>query len=142
MNDTSPAESKPPEPVPADDPGRVLTHVSPDTDDSLPHLGVVGDTSHSSRAITRGTGSTTKACTLLPSAPPNVTLRSRRSCDSELDRARRSISSSAASKRPDACFDSGAAIRSFHSRRAAGAMATGPRKRSENGRLLRRPEAV
>jgi quercetin dioxygenase-like cupin family protein len=44
MNDTSPAESKPPGPVPADDPGRVLTHVSPDTDDSLPHLGVVGDT--------------------------------------------------------------------------------------------------
>ena len=44
MNDTPPAESKPPGPVPADDPGRVLTHVSPDTDDSLPHLGVVGDT--------------------------------------------------------------------------------------------------
>jgi quercetin dioxygenase-like cupin family protein len=44
MNDTSPAESKPPGPVPADDTGRVLTHVSPDTDDSLPHLGVVGDT--------------------------------------------------------------------------------------------------
>ena len=44
MNDTSPAEPKSPGPVPADDPGRVLTHVSPDTDDSLPHLGVVGDT--------------------------------------------------------------------------------------------------
>src|SRR5450432_1927662 len=44
MNDTSPAEPKPPAPIPADDPGRVLTHVSPDTDDSLPHLGVVGDT--------------------------------------------------------------------------------------------------
>src|SRR5271156_5386314 len=44
MNDTSPAESKPTGPVPADDPGRVLTQVSPDTDDSLPHLGVVGDT--------------------------------------------------------------------------------------------------
>lgn len=44
MNDTPPAQSKPPGPVPADDPGRVLTHVSPDTDDSLPHLGVVGDT--------------------------------------------------------------------------------------------------
>ena len=44
MNDTPPAESKPPGPVPADDPGRVLTHVSPDSDDSLPHLGVVGDT--------------------------------------------------------------------------------------------------
>ncbi len=44
MNDTSPAESTPPGPVPADDPGRALTHVSPDTDDSLPHLGVVGDT--------------------------------------------------------------------------------------------------
>jgi quercetin dioxygenase-like cupin family protein len=44
MNDTPPTESTPPAPVPADDPGRVLTHVSPDTDDSLPHLGVVGDT--------------------------------------------------------------------------------------------------
>jgi quercetin dioxygenase-like cupin family protein len=44
MNDTSPAESRPPGPVPADDTGRVLTHVSPDTDNSLPHLGVVGDT--------------------------------------------------------------------------------------------------
>jgi quercetin dioxygenase-like cupin family protein len=44
MNDTSSAESEGPGPVPADDPRRVLTHVSPDTDDSLPHLGVVGDT--------------------------------------------------------------------------------------------------
>src|ERR1700675_2516505 len=44
MNDTPPADSKPPGRVPADDPGRVLTHVSPDTDDSLPHLGVVGAT--------------------------------------------------------------------------------------------------
>ena len=44
MNDTSPADSKPQGLVPPDDPARVLTHVSPDTDDSLPHLGVVGDT--------------------------------------------------------------------------------------------------
>ena len=44
MNDNSPAESKPPGPVPADDPERALTHVSPDTDESLPHLGLVGDT--------------------------------------------------------------------------------------------------
>ncbi len=44
MNDSPPAQSKPPGPVPADDPGRALTHVSPDTDDSLPHIGVVGDT--------------------------------------------------------------------------------------------------
>src|SRR6266576_4309584 len=44
MNDTPPAESQQPGPIPADDPGRVLTHVSPDTDESLPHLGVVGDT--------------------------------------------------------------------------------------------------
>jgi quercetin dioxygenase-like cupin family protein len=44
MNDTSAAESTPPAPVRADDPGRVLTHLSPDTDESLPHLGVVGDT--------------------------------------------------------------------------------------------------
>ncbi len=44
MNDTPPAESKPQGLVPPDDPARVLTHVSPDADDSLPHLGVVGDT--------------------------------------------------------------------------------------------------
>jgi quercetin dioxygenase-like cupin family protein len=44
MNDTPPAESKSPGPIPADDPGRDLTHVSPDTDESLPHVGVVGDT--------------------------------------------------------------------------------------------------
>jgi quercetin dioxygenase-like cupin family protein len=44
MNDTLPAESNPSGGIPADDPGRVLTHVSPNTDESLPHLGVVGDT--------------------------------------------------------------------------------------------------
>jgi quercetin dioxygenase-like cupin family protein len=33
-----------PGPIPADDPGRALTHVSPDSDESLPHVGVVGDT--------------------------------------------------------------------------------------------------
>ena len=44
MNDNSAAASKKPGPVPADDPERALTHVSPDTDESLPHLGVVGDT--------------------------------------------------------------------------------------------------
>jgi quercetin dioxygenase-like cupin family protein len=44
MNDNPPTESTAPEAVPADDPGRILTHVSPDTDESLPHLGVVGDT--------------------------------------------------------------------------------------------------
>jgi quercetin dioxygenase-like cupin family protein len=44
MSETSPAESEPLGPIPADDPGRALTHASPDTDDSLPHLGVVGDT--------------------------------------------------------------------------------------------------
>jgi quercetin dioxygenase-like cupin family protein len=44
MNSTSPAESAPPGPIPADDPRRVLAHVSPDTDESLPHFGVVGDT--------------------------------------------------------------------------------------------------
>src|ERR1700722_1521915 len=44
MNDTFPSESTPSAPVPADDPGRVLTRVSPDIDESLPHLGVVGDT--------------------------------------------------------------------------------------------------
>jgi len=44
MTDNSPAASQPPAPVPADDPDRRLKHASPDTDESLPHLGVVGDT--------------------------------------------------------------------------------------------------
>jgi quercetin dioxygenase-like cupin family protein len=44
MNDTPSAASNPPAGIPADDPGRVLTHVSPNTDESLPHLGVAGDT--------------------------------------------------------------------------------------------------
>ena len=44
MIDTPTAESTPSGTIPADDPGRVLTHVSPDTDESLPHLGVVCDT--------------------------------------------------------------------------------------------------
>ena len=44
MNDHSPSESTPSAPLPADDLRRALTHVSPDTDASLPHLGVVGDT--------------------------------------------------------------------------------------------------
>ncbi len=52
MNDSPPVESQSqppgpppaPAPVPPDDPRRNLTHVSPDTDASLPHLGVVGDT--------------------------------------------------------------------------------------------------
>jgi quercetin dioxygenase-like cupin family protein len=44
VSDTPPPESQPPRPIPADDPRRVLTHVSPDADESLPHLGVVGDT--------------------------------------------------------------------------------------------------
>ena len=44
MNEPVPPEPTPPEPIPADDPGRGLTHVSPDTDESLPHLGLVGDT--------------------------------------------------------------------------------------------------
>jgi quercetin dioxygenase-like cupin family protein len=44
MNELSTAESKRDAPVPPDDPTRVLTHASPDTDESMPHLGVVGDT--------------------------------------------------------------------------------------------------
>jgi quercetin dioxygenase-like cupin family protein len=44
MNNDTPAESQPSWPIPADDPGRELTHASPDRDQSLPHLGVVGDT--------------------------------------------------------------------------------------------------
>jgi quercetin dioxygenase-like cupin family protein len=44
MNEISTAEPEPTEPVPLDDPARLLTRASPDTDESLPHLGVVGDT--------------------------------------------------------------------------------------------------
>ena len=44
MNDTPSPASNLSGGIPADDPGRVLTHVSPDTDESLPHFGVVGDT--------------------------------------------------------------------------------------------------
>ena len=44
MNHSPQVESQPSAPVPPDDPGRHLTHASPDVDASLPHLGVVGDT--------------------------------------------------------------------------------------------------
>ena len=45
MNDVpSAAESTSPGAIPADDPARLLTHAKPDIDESLPHLGVVGDT--------------------------------------------------------------------------------------------------
>jgi quercetin dioxygenase-like cupin family protein len=44
MTEDSLVGSLDPGPIPADDPSRALTHVSPDSDDSLPHLGVVGDT--------------------------------------------------------------------------------------------------
>jgi mannose-6-phosphate isomerase-like protein (cupin superfamily) len=44
MKDRSTSASGPPTPVPADDSTRRLTHARPDTDESLPHLGVVGDT--------------------------------------------------------------------------------------------------
>lgn len=44
MNRTSPAESTPPAAVPPDDLERALTCVNPNTDESLPHIGVVGDT--------------------------------------------------------------------------------------------------
>ena len=44
MTDRTPMDSSPAGPIPADDPGRTLTHASPDSDQSLPHLGVVGDT--------------------------------------------------------------------------------------------------
>jgi quercetin dioxygenase-like cupin family protein len=44
MTDSKPMDSAPAGPIPADDPGRTLTHASPDSDQSLPHLGVVGDT--------------------------------------------------------------------------------------------------
>jgi quercetin dioxygenase-like cupin family protein len=44
MTEHSLAEPPQTRPIPADDLGRDLTHVSPDTDESLPHIGVVGDT--------------------------------------------------------------------------------------------------
>src|SRR5580765_5274222 len=44
MNDHAAAEPMPSAPIPPDDPARKLMHVQPDTDDSLTHLGVVGDT--------------------------------------------------------------------------------------------------
>jgi quercetin dioxygenase-like cupin family protein len=44
MSEPPTAGSTPEAAVPPDDPARLLTHVSPDTDESLPHLGVVGDT--------------------------------------------------------------------------------------------------
>jgi quercetin dioxygenase-like cupin family protein len=43
MNANSPAEPQPPGPIPADDPDRALTHARPNTDESLPHIGVSGD---------------------------------------------------------------------------------------------------
>jgi quercetin dioxygenase-like cupin family protein len=44
MNASSHPDSPTPGPIPDDDPSRALTHVNPGTDDSLLHLGVVGDT--------------------------------------------------------------------------------------------------
>jgi quercetin dioxygenase-like cupin family protein len=44
MSDSLPAGSPPPGAIPPDDPDRALTVARPDTDDSLEHLGVVGDT--------------------------------------------------------------------------------------------------
>jgi quercetin dioxygenase-like cupin family protein len=44
VNDHSPVESQLQGQIPPDDPNRALTHVNPDTDRSLPHIGVVGDT--------------------------------------------------------------------------------------------------
>jgi quercetin dioxygenase-like cupin family protein len=42
MSADTPAQTFPP--IPPDDPARSLTAAQPDTDDSLPHIGVVGDT--------------------------------------------------------------------------------------------------
>ncbi len=44
MNEISTADPEPETPVPPDDLSRMVVHMSPDTDESLPHLGVVGDT--------------------------------------------------------------------------------------------------
>src|SRR5476649_1925512 len=41
---TEPLSTSPPSPVPPDDPKRELTVARPDADESLPHLGLVGDT--------------------------------------------------------------------------------------------------
>ena len=43
MTDTSPRQT-PAGPIPPDDPARKLAAASPDRDESLEHLGVVGDT--------------------------------------------------------------------------------------------------
>jgi quercetin dioxygenase-like cupin family protein len=44
MDEDLPAAPEGTGPIPADDPSRELTHVSPDNAQSLPHIGVVGDT--------------------------------------------------------------------------------------------------
>jgi quercetin dioxygenase-like cupin family protein len=44
MTDSKPTNAAPPEPVPADDLARALVHVNPDTDDTLPHIGIAGGT--------------------------------------------------------------------------------------------------
>ncbi len=44
MTDTVPPESQPAGPIPPDDPARDLAVARPDVDESLVHLGVVGDT--------------------------------------------------------------------------------------------------
>lgn len=44
MSDISESEPRHPIAIPADDTERVLTHVSPNSDESLEHIGLVGDT--------------------------------------------------------------------------------------------------
>jgi quercetin dioxygenase-like cupin family protein len=44
MSDSSGGPSQAKVPIPPDDPGRHLSIARPETDDSLPHVGVVGDT--------------------------------------------------------------------------------------------------
>jgi len=44
MTDSALPGTRPSDPIPPDDPTRTLTHTSPDIDESLTHLGVVGDT--------------------------------------------------------------------------------------------------
>jgi quercetin dioxygenase-like cupin family protein len=44
MTDHAPTGPETARPIPADDPARTLTHVNPHADQSLPHIGVVGDT--------------------------------------------------------------------------------------------------
>ncbi len=44
MNASQPSDPPPPGPIPPDDPERELAVAQPDTDEDLPHIGILGDT--------------------------------------------------------------------------------------------------